>query len=90
MMNDFSDLALILISVDAILLAIISILLFFSKAIPRDKKIYQLVFSIIIPILGPLMVFLVYLSDRIRSQKPSDRYMGQSIDENPYRQEHLP
>jgi hypothetical protein len=50
----------------------------------KNQKKLQVIFSAVLPILGPVITIAIYWSDVIKPQKPTDRYIGQSIDECPY------
>ena len=54
-----------------------------SSTNDRSQKILQTVFSFVLVLAGPLITLAVHLSDLIKSEAPSDRYIGQSIDESP-------
>lgn len=52
-----------------------------SKSADRSQKSRQILFSAIIPLAGPAIAILVHASDKMKVEKPTGRYMGQSIDE---------
>ena len=67
-------------------LSLVAVLfLLFSRQIPEGKRIPQLLFAVLIPVLGPIGIGLIYLSDYLSvssKDRLSERYMGQSIDEH--------
>lgn len=56
-----------------------------ARTADRSQRIAQAIFSFVLPILGPLITIAVHFSDLLKAEKPPDRYMGQTIDESPYR-----
>ena len=67
-----------------VLMFIAWVFIFKSVVHDRVQKRLQVIFSVVLPILGPTIVIIVHYSDTIKTEKPSDRYMGQTIDESPY------
>lgn len=66
-------------------LVIISwVLIYKSKIYDRTQKRWQATFSFLLPVLGPMTTILVYWGDKLKIEKPTGRYMGQSIDEVPF------
>lgn len=71
---------------------ILHIILFFVSTIfiwvsvgdSRNQRLLQTAFVLIIPLVGPVIYFSIYIMDRSKTNKPSDRYMGKSIDDSPY------
>ncbi len=45
-------------------------------------KIKQTIFSALLPIGGPIVTLAILAGDELQPAKPTDRYMGQSIDES--------
>jgi hypothetical protein len=54
-----------------------------------SQKFLQILISLLIPIVGPTITIAVLWSDIMKPEKPSARYMGQSIDESPFKNPHL-
>ena len=66
----------------AVLFVIAFIFIFFSKGNTFKQKLLQTLFCLLIPIVGPLIALFIHSSDRKSKRAPSDRYIGQSIDES--------
>ncbi|OYZ19646.1 MAG: hypothetical protein B7Y39_11645 [Bdellovibrio sp. 28-41-41] len=60
------------------------VILIFDRNIDDKRKVYQLLFGLVVPLLGPVVVIVMNIGMRLKNTKPSDRYIGQSINENPY------
>lgn len=67
-----------------VLFSIASILIFRSKSIDLERKKIQVLFSLFLPFLGPILSIIVHLSDVAKVESISNRYYGQSIDEAPW------
>ena len=53
-----------------------------SQGAGKGQKWLQVFFSLLLPVLGPLITVAVYWTDKAKRDKPSDRYIGQSIDQS--------
>lgn len=70
--------------VHACLFAVALVFILMSSIPSRGQKMAQTLFSFVLPILGPCVTLIVHVSDRMKPGVPSDRYMGQAIDECRY------
>ncbi len=68
--------------IHAILFVIALIPIVSSRIYSRGQKWAQVTFALLIPIVGPGVVIAVAISDRLKTDKISDRMMGQSINEH--------
>jgi hypothetical protein len=66
-----------------ILVTVAAVFIYLSKTSGRAKKVLQLIFSILIPIAGPVITVAIHISDHLTPLRPDGRQMGQSIDESP-------
>ncbi len=67
-----------------VLFSIASILIYRSKSVDLERKKIQILFSLFLPFLGPILSIIVHLSDVAKVESVSNRYYGQSIDEAPW------
>lgn len=71
-------------AIDMLLFLIALVLILRSPLVENGRKILQVLFSLLIPYVGPILTIIVHLSDRTKPGIVSDRYFGQSIDETPW------
>lgn len=69
--------------VHLILFGIATVLVVRSKLVEKRRKWYQILFSLLLPFVGPLITILIHTADTAKPGLISDRYYGQSIDEAP-------
>ncbi len=67
-----------------ILLIVATVFILRDRYSSSKQKKLQILFSFVLVIIGPAIAITVHWSDVMKPEKPSDRYMGQSIDESPY------
>lgn len=77
------ELVLSLLVVQGLLFVPATVLTYLSKSVSSNRKFAQILFSFLVPILGPFITIMMHLQDRHKPGQPSSRYMGQSIDEMP-------
>lgn len=76
---------LIIVSVfHLVLFSVASILIYRSKSVDLGRKKIQVLFSLFVPFLGPILSIIVHLSDVAKVEAISSRYYGQSIDDAPW------
>lgn len=73
-----------LVAIHAVLVLVASFVIIRNRFTTRKEKVLQVLFSLLLPVFGPVAALAVYWSDTIKPEKLSDRYMGQSIDESRY------
>lgn len=74
----------IIAAMDLVLVLIAGIFIYRSPLVDNERKWLQLLFSVLLPYIGPIFTIIVHLSDITKPGFVSKRYYGQSIDEAPW------